>query len=265
MMKAFTGCAKYAGIFLLSIFLCNSLFAADGDFPPKPNPPMLVNDLAHVMDAGQSQQLEIKLENFARTTSTQITIVTVKSLGTYEISEYAVNLGRLWGIGQKEKNNGVLVLAAIDDHKVNISTGYGLEGALPDVVCAHIIRNEIVPSFKEGDYYQGFDKAADAIIAATKGEYKADDKGDGQEKKAPAAVIIIFIIIVIWVLSRRGGGGGGGYMSGRGYRGWGGPFFGGWGGGFGGGNWGGGSSGGSGGFGGFGGGSFGGGGSSGSW
>lgn len=260
-MKAIIGYLKYAGIFLLSLLFCTHLLAADSDFPPKPNPPMLVNDLAHVMDAGESQQLEAKLENFARTTSTQITVVTIKSLGSYDISEYAVNLGRLWGIGQKEKNNGVLVLAAIDDHKVNISTGYGLEGALPDAICARIIRNEIVPNFKQGDYYEGFDKAADAIIAATKGEYKADDKGDGRAKKAPAAVIIIFIIIVIWVLSRRGGGGGGGYMSGRGYRGFGGPFFGG---GFGGGNWGGGGSS-SGGFGGFGGGSFGGGGASGNW
>jgi uncharacterized protein len=145
---------------------------------------------------------------------------------------------------------------------VNISTGYGLEGALPDIITGRIIRHEITPAFREGNYYKGFDKASDAIIAATKGEYKADDKGDKKDFSVGAVVALIAIIyFVLWIISKIGGGGGN-YMSGRGYRQWGGSY---WGGGFGGGGggWGGGSSGG--GFGGFGGGSFGGGGSSGSW
>jgi uncharacterized protein len=252
---------------LLTVFLCATVTAADKDFPPRPEPPKLVNDLAKMMSENEVAQLETKLEDYERTSSTQITVVTIKSLGSYEISQYAVELGRRWGVGQKGKNNGVLVIASLSDRAINISTGYGLEGALPDVTCARIIRNEITPNFKEGNYYAGFSSAADAIIAATKGEYKADEQKDATRgKKIPAPAIILIILFVLWVLSRIGGGGGN-YMSGRGSRGWGGgPWIGGGGfGGFGGGGWGGGSSGGGGGFGGFGGGSFGGGGSSGSW
>jgi uncharacterized protein len=237
--------------------------AGDSDFPARPNPPRLVNDLAHTMSASQVQQLEDKLVNFDKTTSTQITIVTIKNLGGYEVAQYAVELANKWGIGQKSKNNGVLLLAAIDDHRVNISTGYGLEGALTDATSGRIIRNEITPQFKAGNFYEGFNKGADAIIAATKGEYTADpQEGRGERMPAPAIIIIILVIyFILWIMSKFRGGGGS-YMSGRGHRGWGGGFIGGSG--FGGGSWGGGSSGG-GGFGGFGGGSFGGGGASGSW
>jgi uncharacterized protein len=248
----------FSTVFLL--LLTTVAFAQD--FPAQPNPPRLVNDLAHTMNADQVQKLEEKLEKFDKTTSTQITIVTIKSLGGYEVADYAVTLANKWGIGRKGKDNGVLLLAAIDDHRINISTGYGLEGALPDVTTGRIIRNEITPAFRAGDYYTGFDKAADAIIAATKGEYKADDKD--KKKGVPIGGVVGLIAIVyfiLWIISKIGGGGGN-YMSGRGHRNWGGGY---WGGGFGGGGggWGGGSSGG--GFGGFGGGSFGGGGSSGSW
>ena len=220
------------------------------------------------MDASQQAQLEQKLLDYERNTSTQITVVTIKNLGGYEIAQYAVELGNRWGVGHKGKDNGVLVLASMDDRKVNISTGYGLEGALTDATSGRIIRNEIVPSFKSGNYYEGFNKAADAIIAATKGEYTADKKDQREERNLPIGRIVLIIIILLFVLSRMGGGGGGGYMSRRGYRGFGGGFMGGFlggslgSGGFGGGSWGGGSGGG---FGGFGGGGFGGGGASGSW
>jgi uncharacterized protein len=248
----------FSTVFLL--LLTTVAFAQD--FPAQPNPPRLVNDLAHTMSADQVQKLEEKLEKFDKTTSTQITIVTIKSLGGYEVADYAVTLANKWGIGRKGKDNGVLLLAAIDDHRVNISTGYGLEGALPDVITGRIIRNEITPAFRAGDYYKGFDKAADAIIAATKGEYKADDKDN--KKGVPVGGVVGLIAIVyfiLWIISKIGGGGGN-YMSGRGHRNWGGGY---WGGGFGGGGGGFGGGSGGGGFGGFGGGSFGGGGSSGSW
>ena len=243
--------------------------------PEAPNPPRLVNDFAGTMNAGEVKKLEEKLLSFDRTTSTQITIVTVKSLGGYEVSQYAVELANKWGIGQRGKDNGVLVLAAIDDRRMNISTGYGLEGALPDVITGRIIRNEMTPAFRQGNYYQGFDRAADAIIAATKGEYKAEPSKKKSKDISVGAIIAMIAVIyfILWILSKIGGGGGN-YMSGRGYRrfdgGFGGGFLGGFlggsiGRGFGGGSSGWGGGGGSGGFGGFGGGSFGGGGSSGSW
>lgn len=235
---------------------------SESEFPSPAQPPRLVNDFAHVLSNEQITELENKLVGFDQTTSTQITIVTVTSIGNYEVAQYAVELANKWGIGRKGKDNGVLLIAAINERKVNISTGYGLEGALTDVQCGRIIRNEIVPEFKSGKYFGGFTKASDAIIAATKGEYQADEKEEDTDPRG----IIIFIVLVIYIILtiiKKSGGGGGNYMSGRGGRHWGGGYFGGPFSG-GGGNWGGGSSGG-GGFGGFGGGSFGGGGSSGSW
>lgn len=253
------------------LLLAVSVSAEDKDFPAKPNPPRLVNDFAHMLTDAQAADLEAKLVNYDKTSSTQITVVTIKNLGSYEISEYAVELGNRWQVGRKGKDNGVLMIASLDDHKINISTGYGLEGALPDAMCGRIIRNEIVPAFKEGQYYQGFVQGVDAVIAATKGEYTADKTdGKGEGKRLPAWAIIILILVVyfiLWIMSKFRGGGGGSYMSGRGSRGWGaGPFIGGgFLGGGGGSGWGGGGDSGGGGFGGFGGGSFGGGGASGSW
>jgi len=254
---------------ILLAFVHSFAFAQnDTDFPPLPSPPRLVNDLAHTMSADQVQQLEQKLVDFDKTTSTQISIVTIKNLGGFDVAQYAVELANRWKIGRAAKNNGVLVLAAIDDRKINISTGYGLEGALTDAQCGRIIRNEITPEFRNGNYFEGFNKGADAIIKATKGEYTAEPEQDNELSFGTiiAIFIIVFVIIIIIGAIGGGGNGGGGYMSGRGSR-WGGGY---WGGGLGSGwgssggsSWGGGSSGG--GFGGFGGGGFGGGGASGSW
>lgn len=266
---------RYLSI-LIIVLLSHFAFAGESDFPKAPNPPRLVNDFAGMMTPGEAQQLEAKLLEYEKTSSTQITIITIKNLGGYDIAQYATELGHKWGVGQKGKDNGVVILASKDDRKVNISPGYGLEGALTDIMCGRIIRNEIIPQFKTGNMYGGFDKAADAIILATKGEYKAEEDYHHGKKKVPAFVTLLFIvgiIIIVLAISKGGGGnGGGGYMSGRGYGDIAtgmllGSLLGGGrhrGGGFGGGGFGGGSSG-SGGFGGFGGGGFGGGGASGSW
>jgi uncharacterized protein len=258
----------------LIILLCTCFIPAfaqnDKDFPPRPNPPKLVNDMAGVMSADEEALLEQKVEEFEQETSNEITIVTIRSIGEYEVAEYTTQLGNRWGVGKASKNNGVLILAAINDHRMNISVGKGLEGALTDLVSGRIIRNEMAPAFRENNYYRGFDRAVEAISAATRGEYKGEEKASRGRGRGGVFTAIIIFLIILWILRRMGGGGGGGtYMSRRGWGGFGGGFLtgsmlgGGWGGG--GGGWGGGSSGGGGGFGGFGGGSFGGGGASGSW
>ena len=243
-------------------------FADVKPIPDKPYPPRLVNDMAHMLTDAEASQLEAKLVNFEASTSNQITIVTIESLEDNDVSDYAIKLGKAWGIGKSGKNNGVVILASFKDHKINISSGKGLEGALTDLTCGRIIRNEMVPAFKDKDYFTGFSKAADAVIAATKGEYKADPKQ--QKHSISLTAIIIFIIVIVFVLKMFGGGrgGGGNYMSGGGL----GNFATGMllgellgGGRGGGGGWGGGGDSGGGGFGGFGGGDFGGGGASGSW
>lgn len=264
--------------FILSLlFLLASvtplLAQRDPDLPPRPNPPRLVNDLAGVLSADERDLLEQKALAFEDSTSNEICIVTIKTLegerGMREVADYATSLGNDWGVGKGRKSNGVVILAAIAEHKVNISVGKGLEGALTDMTSGTIIRNEMAPAFREGKYYLGFDRALNAVAAATRGEYKGEEKRGTGGRKINLLTIIIIVLIILFIMRRIGGGGGGGrYMSRRGYGGFGGGF----GGGFltgsmlgGGGGWGGGDSGGGGGFGGFGGGSFGGGGASGSW
>ncbi|QJD95006.1 TPM domain-containing protein [Mucilaginibacter robiniae] len=245
------------------------------DFPEKPN--TLVNDYTNTLSADEKQRLEDKLVAYNDSTSTQLAVVIIKSIGDYDIDEYGTMLGRKWGIGQKGKNNGVLLLVALNDHKVTIQTGYGAEGALTDAATQTIIQQDIKPNFKQNNYFAGLDAATTDIFKYLKGEFKADPNQQKQtdDGGGGSAVVIIIIIVVVLILvfRNRGGGGGGQVIGSRGSSspfwwflagnmlGGGGSRGSGWGGG---GGFGGGSSGG-GGFGGFGGGSFGGGGSSGSW
>ena len=256
---------------LLSIFslLLVSLISFSQDsFDPekllKQKPTQLVTDLTGTLTPDQRQALENKLVAFDDSTSTQIAVVIIPSLKGNDISDFNVKLGRAWGVGGKENNNGVVLLIAKGDRKLNIATGYGVEGALPDITCKQIIDDIIVPNFKGDDYYRGIEEGTDAIMQAVKGEYKAPA---GYNKKSGGGsfgrIIFIIIMIIIFLAIRGGRGGGGSFMSRRGFAAWtiGNMLLGG--GGRGGGWSGGGGS--SGGFGGFGGGSFGGGGSSGSW
>jgi uncharacterized protein len=259
---------KLLSIFLL-LLVCTVSFSQSSNLDNllKQKPIRLVNDFTNTLTPDQQQALENKLVAFDDSTSTQIAVVIIQSLDGNDISDYNVKLGRAWGVGGKEFSNGVVLLVSIDDHKLNIATGYGVEGALPDVTCKHIIDNEIVPNFKGNDYYGGIEQGTDAIIQAVKGEYKAP-AGYGRKKIISFGRIIFFIIVIILFLifSSRGGGRGGSFMSRRGAM----PFIlgnllGSMGRSGGGGGWSGGGGSSSGGFGGFGGGSFGGGGASGSW
>ena len=241
-------------------------FAIEKIISTPPNPVRLVNDFTNTLTADQIQALENKLISFDDSTTNQIIVVIVPNLNGKDVADAAIELGRNWGVGGKKNNNGVVLLISIEDRKLNISPGYGLEKTLPDVVCQQIIDNFITPNFKGRDYYAGINQGTDAIIQATKGEFKAPANYNKRGKSSSGIGRIAFFIIIIIVflaLSSGGGGRGGSFMSS------GGAFMlgsllggGGRGGGFGGGGSGGGSSGG---FGGFGGGSFGGGGSSGSW
>jgi uncharacterized protein len=259
---------RILGIIALLISLCVSA-QDDKAIPNRPSPPTLVNDLTgKFLTAEQVHALEQKMVAYNDSTSNQVAIVVVENLEGYSADDYAIALGRKWGVGTKEFNNGVVILISTGggqgNRKAAIQVGYGLEGVISDLTTKSIIDNDIIPDFKEGNYYRGLDKATDDIIKAAAGRYTAP-KGYGKGKgKGIGFGFIIFIIIMIVLFGSRGGGRGGGMVSRRGYR----DFGAGWligsmlGGGSGGG--GGGSSGG-GGFGGFGGGSFGGGGSSGSW
>ena len=267
---------------VISLFFSICAFAQIENVTPKrPVTPRLVNDFANVLTSDQVQALERKLVAYDDSTSNQIVIVllptvTDKSGVEYPIEDVALKILREWGVGNQKNNNGIVVLGAMQEHKLRIEVGYGLEGAIPDIIAKSIIENDLRPNFRSEDYYRGLETAINSIIQAAAGEYKAPegyrDKGKGS---GPGFGKIIFgIIVLIIILSMFGGGGnrGGGYMSRRG-SGWLGPFIlgemlgsagrggSGWSGG--GGGWSGGGGGG--GFGGFGGGSGGGGGASGGW
>ncbi|MBK8686206.1 MAG: TPM domain-containing protein [Bacteroidetes bacterium] len=239
--------------------------------PDPPNPPMLVNDFGDMLSPEQEFSLESKLLKYEQTTSNEIVLVTVSTLNDMEVSEYALETGRKWDIGKAKKKNGVLMLASSGDRKIWIAPGSGLSGVLPDIVVGRIVRNSIIPRFKEGNYYGGFDAGIEEIMAAARGEFTSDETIRAKPIPVWMGVFLIIMFgilffVVFYLMSKAKGV----YVSRRGYKyddaGWGG---GGWfGGGSGGGSWGGGSSsGGGGGFGGFGGGGggFDGGGAGGSW
>lgn len=247
---------------LFALYSLVPIAQIEKELPSKPTPPRLVVDYTGTLAPDQQEALERKLVSFDDSSSSQVAIVIVETTGDRDIADYAVALGRAWGIGNKEFNNGVLLLIAKNDRKLWIATGYGLEGALPDITAKQIVEEVIKPNFRENDFYRGLDEGTDAIIAATSGEYTAPANYRGSKKKegVPAIVILLVIFLILFILKR--GNRGGNYDS-RGFhgRGPGGIWF------LpsGGSSFGGGRSSGGGGFGGFGGGSFGGGGAGGSW
>jgi len=169
------------------------------DFPPAPNPPRLVNDLTGTLSADEVAQLEKKLLAYSDSTSTQVSIVLMGSVGIYDISDYAFQLGEKWGIGGKGKDNGLLILAAMEDRKVFIATGRGLEGAIPDALAKRIVNDMILPNFKAQAYYQGLDQATDMIFKLASGEYTAEDM-DSEGNNVGAIIFILFFILLFVVL-----------------------------------------------------------------
>lgn len=262
-MKKITSILLFAFVSFFAFAQQEQNFSIDKVINTPPNPPKLVNDYANILTPDQNQALERKLYQFDDTTTNQVTVIIVPRLDGKDIADVAIELGRTWGVGNKKSNNGVVLLISVEDRKLNISPGYGLEKSLPDLICQQIIENIIVPDFKGNDYYAGIDHGTDAIIQATRGEFKAPENYNKRGKSfGLGRIIFIIVIIIVFLAISGGGGGGGGSLMSNGGAFLLGNLLGGGGrdsGGFGGG---GGSSGG---FGGFGGGSFGGGGSSGSW
>lgn len=253
----------FTAIFFLISFCVSAQI--DKVVPKRPSPPKLVNDYTNTLTPYQVDALEKKLVAYDDSTSNQIAVVIIPSTGNYSVEEVGLEIIRTWAVGNKDKNNGIVLLVAKDDRKLRIEVGYGLEGAVPDITAKSIIDNYITPNFKDGNYYRGLDEGTDAIIRAAAGEYKAPAGYGSKKKKGIGWSSIIFIIIFLLIAMGGAGRGGGSMMSRKGS----GGFTTGWiigsllgAGGRSGGGW---SGGGGGGFGGFGGGGGGGGGSSGSW
>jgi uncharacterized protein len=216
-----------------------------------------VVDEANLLSPATRAQLTERLAAHERKTTNQVVVVTLKSLQGLTIEQYGYQLGRAWGIGQAQRNNGVLLIVAPNERKVRIEVGYGLEGTLTDLQSHLIIQDQILPRFREGKFEAGIVAGTNAILAILEGTYEPKTAAQSTAKSKDSSSLAIHLGIVvlffgiaafIFTLFSGGGRGGGSY-----------PY-----GGYGGGGFGGGSFGGGGGFSG-GGGSFGGGGSSGSW
>lgn len=259
---------KFFGVLLILLIFTG---VQAQDIPKQPQPPHLVNDLAGVMTTEQIQKLESRLVAFNDSTSTQIAVVTLKSLNGLTANDMAQRIGASWAVGQKKYNNGMVILVkpqtASERGDAAIATGYGLEGKLPDAICKRIVDQVMIPAFKQNDYAAGIEAGTVTVMKFATGEYKDSSFAGKKKGKFPIVPLVILIIMVIIVM--RGFRGRGNHHSiGHNMPLW--PFLfmgglGGFGGG-GGNNEGGGFGGGDGGgFGGFGGGGFGGGGASGSW
>jgi uncharacterized protein len=208
-IKSMKPIVKYLFILLLLLTGATGKIVAQ-DIPEKPLPPRLVNDFAGFLKGDEQAALENKLVAYNDSTTTQIAIVIVPDLSGYAPSDYAQRLGEKWGIGQRGNNNGVLVLVkprtSQSRGEVFITAGYGLEGAIPDLLCAEIVDNEILPAFRNGDYYGGLDRATTTLMSLASGEFTADQyrggkKGTDVGKAAPAGVFIIIMIIIIILFS----------------------------------------------------------------
>jgi uncharacterized protein len=232
-------------IILVLLFGCR-LFAQEV-IPPAPT--AFFNDYAGVISPGTASQLNQTLENFERQTSEQIVVaVFPKMQSDSDIADYTVRVARAWKVGQKDKNNGAVLFVFVQNHKMFLEVGYGLEDVLPDALCKRIIDEQITPRFKAGDYDGGLTAGVQAILAATKGEYKGNGTtvADGQthQSVAPFFKLGFIVLVVIIVIFARGSGmflpwlllsssgssrgwGGGGFGGGGGFSGGGGGFSGG--------------------------------------
>ena len=257
---------------LLLLLLCNASSRAAETIPPAPA--RHFTDAANVVSRAAAERLDARLSEFEKQTSNQILVVIYPTMQSdSSVEDYTYRVAERWGVGKKGRNNGVVLFVFPRDRKMFMQVGYGLEGALPDALAKQIIDREIAPRFRAGDFDGGLSAGVDAIIAATKGEYKAAPQKDVGGRRV--GVFIFFVVVVILILIRAARNSGsttytrGGRRRRRGYGGGAWPIFiptggGGWGGGGGGGWSGGGGGGGGGGFS-AGGGSFGGGGAGGSW
>ncbi len=200
-MPLFKKMRSFLTLFIL--FLPPALIAQD--FIPN-SPRGMVNDYADMLTSSEENDLERMLRSYRDTTTNAVVISTIESLEGYLIEEVATEMFNKWRMWEGDRYNGVLILVARDEKKLRIEVGYGLEGAIPDVMAGRIVDDIITPSFRSGDVHGGLKRAAGAIIQLAAGEFEGFPENSSSDGGFPIDVII-FIIIVIFVLISRGRGG----------------------------------------------------------
>lgn len=191
-----------AGLFLLMFSATAAL-----TLPPQPDPPRLVNDYTGMLSSTEIARLEQKLREYDRTHSTQIAIIITNDLYGYEINDFSSRVGEKWGVGRAGFENGVVITVSLAEgrREVAIATGYGVESVLPDITAKRIIDNEILPSFRNGNYFQGLDNATNVIMQLAAGEFSAAEYNPQEEEVPFVALVLpfIFVIIIVVLLSQK--------------------------------------------------------------
>ncbi len=182
--------------FLLLVFLSNWAIAQ------KAIPELWgqrIHDDAHVLKQETIDALEQRLKVYEDSTSNQLAILTITSLEGEVLEEYSLRVAEAWKLGTKEKDNGVLLLIAVDDHKMRIEVGHGLEGVLTDAHSNRIIRNELTPNFRNGNYDAGITAAVDAMIKSIGGEYSSEDSGGSMSTTNILLLVGIILVCVFFI------------------------------------------------------------------
>jgi uncharacterized protein len=194
---------------ILVFAFCLHAFA-DEVIPPAPQ--QYFNDYAQVVSASTASQLNQTLENFERQTSEQILVAIFPTMQSdSSIEDYTVRVARAWKVGQKDQNNGAVLFIFVQDHKMFLQVGYGLEAVLPDALCKKIIDEQISPRFKAGDFDGGLTAGVQSILAATKGEYKGTgatvaDSYSSHGSSSPFLGFGFIVLIIILIIFSRGSG-----------------------------------------------------------
>lgn len=193
---------------VLGFFFVQFSFA-QYNIPPKPKfQTSVYDDEIKLLSSSEKQRLERKLIRYSDSTSTQIVVVVISSTNGENIGYLAANWGEAWGIGQKGKDNGVLILLARNDRKVFISTGRGVEHKLTDLMSKRIVEQRIIPQFKRGDYYAGLNAGVDGVFEVLTGEFKETRKRKPRKKSKDIIGYLPFIVVLIILMIFRGKGGG---------------------------------------------------------
>lgn len=230
------------GRLILPILVLFVLLAAPGHALEVPPATGYVNDRADLLSSGVELKLEQFLRQFEKSDSTQLVVLTIPSLEGENLATYSLKVAETWGIGQRGKDNGALLLIAQKERRMRIEVGYGLEDRLTDLLTGRILDREIRPRFKQGDYDGGVMAGVVAMAKAVRGAYQGNGRTTGSDERSPWGFWALLLFLGPWLMltrsrrhsSRRGiwfggpfSGGGGGFGSGGGFSGGGGGFGGG--------------------------------------
>jgi|AntRauTorckE6833_2_1112554.scaffolds.fasta_scaffold43913_2 uncharacterized protein len=198
---------SFSLLFLFSLLLLLPVISSAQSqvFPEKPSG--FVNDFAGVLSSSERSTLEQKLRTYRDTTSTEIAIVTLSSLQGLPVEEVSLDILNQWNVGQADEKNGAVILIAVQDRKMRIEVGYGLEGALTDVMSGRIIDQVLSPRFRQGDFYGGLDRATTVIFDLLDGEYSADQISSRDRRESTGfnffPYLLIIGVVIYFVMLRR--------------------------------------------------------------